>query len=247
MTDHKTSPDAPSPETKSSPLKRLLPLAILVLGLALFFIFDLGRFISISVLAENYVAITGWVADNLLLALAAFFALYTIAVAFSLPIASTLTLAGGAVLGYIAAPVIILAATLGALILFLAARGAFADTLAKRCGPFMAKISEGFQDQPFFWLLALRLIPLAPFWAVNIAPALLGMRTSSYVSATLIGIAPGTTVYVAVGRGFDAVLAAGKVPDLSTLGDIRIIAPLVGLGVLALIPILAKKFLKKGQ
>ena len=247
MTDHMIPSETQSSETKSSPLKRLLPLAILVLGLALFFIFDLGRFISIRVLAENYAAITGWVADNLLFALAAFFALYTIAVAFSLPIASPLTLAGGAVLGYIAAPVIILAATLGALILFLAARGAFADALAKRCGPFMAKISEGFQDQPFFWLLALRLIPLAPFWAVNIAPALLGMRTSSYVAATLIGIAPGTTVYVTVGRGFDAVLAAGKAPDLSTLGDIRIIAPLVGLGVLALIPIVAKIFLKKGQ
>ena len=88
---------------------------------------------------------------------------------------------------------------------------------------------------------------MAPFWAVNIAPALLGMRSSSYVIATLIGIAPGTTVYVAVGRGFDAVLAAGKAPDLSTLGDIRIIAPLVGLGVLALIPIVAQKFFKKGQ
>jgi len=247
MTDHMTSSNAQSPETKASPLKRLLPIIILVLGLALFFIFDLGRFISIGVLAENYLAITGWVADNLLLAIAAYFALYTIAVAFSLPIASPLTLAGGAVLGYIAAPVIILAATLGALILFLAARGAFADALAKRCGPFMAKISEGFHEQPFFWLLALRLIPLAPFWAVNIAPALLGMRTSSYVAATLIGITPGTTVYVAVGRGFDAVLVAGKAPDLSTLGDIRIIAPLVGLGVLALIPIVAKKFLKKGQ
>jgi uncharacterized membrane protein YdjX (TVP38/TMEM64 family) len=133
------------------------------------------------------------------------------------------------------------------LILFLAARGAFADTLTKRAGPFMAKLSKGFNEQPFFWLLALRLIPLAPFWAVNIAPACLGMRTGPYVLATLIGIAPGTTVYVAVGSGFDAVLSAGKAPDLSTLGDIRIIAPLVGLGVLALIPIIAQKFFKKGD
>ena len=241
-----TEPSSPS-SPQAALIKRMLPILVLALGLGLFFAFDLGRFISIAVLAENYVAITAWVADHLVLAVAAYFALYVIAVAFSLPIATPLTLAGGAVLGYVAAPVIILAATLGALILFLAARGAFADVLAKRCGPFMSKISEGFQEQPFFWLLALRLIPLAPFWAVNIAPALLGMRSSSYIMATLIGIAPGTTVYVAVGRGFDAVLAAGKAPDLSTLGDIRIIAPLAGLGLLALIPILAKKFLKKGQ
>jgi len=232
---------------KSKPIKDFLPLIILGLGLILFLAFDLGRFVSIKALAENYNAITAMVAENLILAVVIFFFLYVIAVAFSLPIATPLTLTGGAVLGYLAAPIIIVAATLGALILFLAARGALADTLSKRAGPFMTKLSNGFHEQPFFWLLALRLIPLAPFWAVNIAPALLGMRTSQYILATLIGIAPGTTVYVAVGRGFDAVLSAGKAPDLSTLGDIRIIAPLVGLGVLALIPILVQKFIKKGN
>jgi len=233
--------------SKPNPIKRFLPLVILGLGLILFLAFDLGRFLSIAALAENYNAITAMVAQNLILAVVVFFCLYVVAVAFSLPIATPLTLTGGAVLGYLAAPAIILAATLGALILFLAARGAFADTLTKRAGPFMAKLSKGFHEQPFFWLLALRLIPLAPFWTVNIAPACLGMRTGPYVLATLIGIAPGTTVYVAVGSGFDAVLSAGKAPDLSTLGDIRIIAPLVGLGVLALIPIIAQKFFKKGD
>jgi uncharacterized membrane protein YdjX (TVP38/TMEM64 family) len=232
---------------KSKSIKDFFPLIILGLGLILFLAFDLGRFVSIKALAENYNAITAMVAENLILAMVMFFFLYVIAVAFSLPIATPLTLTGGAVLGYLAAPIIIVAATLGALILFLAARGALADTLSKRAGPFMTKLSKGFHEQPFFWLLALRLIPLAPFWAVNIAPALLGMRTSQYILATLIGIAPGTTVYVAVGRGFDAVLSAGKAPDLSTLGDIRIIAPLVGLGVLALIPILVQKFIKKGN
>jgi len=232
---------------KSKSIKDFLPLIILGLGLILFLAFDLGRFVSIKALAENYNAITAMVAENLILAVVIFFFLYVIAVAFSLPIATPLTLTGGAVLGYLAAPIIIVAATLGALILFLAARGALADTLSKRAGPFMTKLSKGFHEQPFFWLLALRLIPLAPFWAVNIAPALLGMRTSQYILATLIGIAPGTTVYVAVGRGFDAVLSAGKAPDLSTLGDIRIIAPLVGLGVLALIPILVQKFIMKGN
>ena len=232
---------------KSKSIKDFLPLIILGLGLILFLAFGLGRFVSIKALAENYNAITAMVAENLILAVVIFFFLYVIAVAFSLPIATPLTLTGGAVLGYLAAPIIIVAATLGALILFLVARGALADTLSKRAGPFMTKLSKGFHEQPFFWLLALRLIPLAPFWAVNIAPALLGMRTSQYILATLIGIAPGTTVYVAVGRGFDAVLSAGKAPDLSTLGDIRIIAPLVGLGVLALIPILVQKFIKKGN
>ncbi|MCE2516551.1 MAG: TVP38/TMEM64 family protein [Alphaproteobacteria bacterium] len=230
-----------------SSFKRMLPLAVLVFGLVLFFAFDLGRFVSFAALAENYNGITAWVAANLLGAVAAFFLLYVVAVAFSLPIASPLTLIGGAVLGYLAAPVIILAATLGAVILFLAARGAFADVLTRKAGPFMAKVSDGFNEDPFLWLLALRLIPIAPFWVVNIVPALLGMNSRQYTIATLVGIAPGTTVYVAVGSGFDAILSSGKVPDLADLGDIRIIAPLIGLGLLALVPIVAKKFLRKGQ
>ena len=226
-------------------MKRLFPIIILVLGLALFFIFDLGRFISFAYIAEHYTAIKSWVGDQYVIALLAFFFAYIIAVAFSLPIASVLTLVGGAIFGIVAAPVIIIAATVGALILFLAARGAFADMLAKKAGPFMGRIKGGFDDQPFFWLLALRLIPLAPFWAVNIAPALLGMKTWPYIIATLFGIAPGTTVYVLVGGGFDAILAAGKTPDLSTLGDPRILLPLAGLGLLALIPIIGKKIIKK--
>ncbi len=225
-------------------IKKFLPLLVLALGLILFFAFDLGRFVSINALAEHYSSITAWVAERQALAIFVFFLLYVVVVAFSLPIASLLTISGGAVLGYIAAPVIVLAATLGALILFLAAKGALADVMAKRAGPFMAKVADGFNDSPFFWLLALRLIPIAPFWVVNIVPALLGMKARPYALATLIGIAPGTTVYVAVGSGFDAVLAAGKTPDLSTLTDIRIIAPLVGLGVLAFIPIIVKKFIK---
>ena len=226
-------------------MKRLLPIITLALGLVLFFAFDLGRFVSFAIIAEHYTDITDWVKHQYILALLVFFMTYVIAVAFSLPIASLLTLVGGAVFGLVAAPVIILGATLGALILFLAARGAFADILSRKAGSFMGKIKDGFDDQPFLWLLALRLIPLAPFWAVNIAPALLGMKTTPYVIATLVGIAPGTTVYVLVGGGFDAILAAGKVPDLTTLSDPRILLPLAGLGLLALIPIVAKKIFKK--
>ncbi len=227
--------------------KKFLPLLVLALGLILFFALDLGRFVSINALAEHYNSITAWVNENRLLALPVFFIIYMVAVAFSLPIGLPLTLAGGAVLGYVAIPVIVLGATLGAFTLFLAAKGALADVMAKRAGPFMAKVADGFNDSPFFWLLALRFIPAAPFWVVNIIPALLGMKARPYALATLVGIIPGTTVYVAVGRGFDAILAAGKAPDLSTLTDIRIIAPFIGLVVLALIPIIVKKFIKSKE
>ena len=139
-----------------------------------------------------------------------------------------------------------MAATAGAFTLFLAARGAFADLLSRKAGPFVASISHGFNERPFLWLLALRFLPLAPFWVVNIVPALLGMKARQYILATLIGIAPGTTIYVALGKGLDTVLAAGETPNLNTLVDIEIILALTGLGMLALFPIVAKKIFKKG-
>ena len=92
----------------------------------------------------------------------------------------------------------------------------------------------------FQYLLALRLVPIAPFWVVNIVPALLGMRLGSFIIATFIGIMPGTLVYVYVARGFDHILAQGEAPDLSTLSDIRIIGPLAALGALALMPTIIK-------
>ena len=82
--------------------------------------------------------------------------------------------------------------------------------LAKRAAGFISRLEAGFKKDAFSYLLALRLIPAAPFWVVNIVPALLGMRLAPFFIATFIGIAPGTSVYVAVGHGFDKVLAKVK-------------------------------------
>ena len=230
----------------ASRLRKYLPLAVLVAGLGLFFAFGLHEKFSFSWLAGNYAEVKSMAADQILLAWTAFFILYTICVAFSLPIASLLTLAGGAVLGWPAFLLVVASATLGAYVLFLAARGAFAESMARRAGPFMTKINEGFNQSPFFWLLALRLIPAFPFWAVNIAPALLGMKTRDYLVATAIGIAPGSFVYIWVGRGFDTILAQGETPDLAVLTSPAILAPLAALGLLALIPV-AVQYLKRGR
>ena len=225
-------------------IRRFLPLAVLVAGLGIFFALGLHEKFSFTWLAENYAGIKSMVDDQQLLAWIVFFALYTVCVAFSLPIASLLSLSGGAILGWPAFGLVVSSATLGACILFLAARGALADSMSKRAGPFMAKIKDGFDQSPFFWLLALRLIPAFPFWAVNIAPALLGMRTRDYIAATAIGIAPGSFVYIWVGRGFDTILAQGRTPDLAVLTSPAVLAPLAALGLLALVPI-AVQFIKR--
>ena len=219
--------------------KYLLPF-ILLSGLVLFFVTSLHEWLSFNKLAAHYGDIKSYIAANQLLSYLLFFAIYLIAVAFSLPIASLLTLAGGALLGWASAAFILIAATMGASIVFLAARSVMADFLAAKAGPFLKKLEAGFAENAFSYLLALRLVPLAPFWVVNIVPALLGMRLIPFIIATFIGIAPGTLVYVYVARGFDHILAQGKAPDLSTLSDIKIIGPLAALGALALLPSLLK-------
>lgn len=227
----------------SSLLKKYLLPLILVAGLILFFATGLHEWLSFTKLAENYDQIKSYIAANQLTAFALFFFIYLIAVAFSLPIASLLTLGGGALLGWPSAIFILIAATAGAAIVFIAARSVMADFLSAKAGPFLKKLETGFSENAFHYLLALRLVPIAPFWVVNIVPALLGMRLMPFIIATFIGIAPGTLVYVSVARGFDHILAQGKAPDLSTLSDIRIIGPLAALGALALVPTILK-FLK---
>jgi uncharacterized membrane protein YdjX (TVP38/TMEM64 family) len=96
------------------------------------------------------------------------------------------------------------------------------------------------------YLLVLRLVPLFPFFLVNLAPAFLGVPLSTYVVATLVGIVPGTFVYASVGAGLGAVLAAGGEPDLSIAWRPEVLGPLLGLAALACLPILYKR-LKAGR
>lgn len=220
--------------------KFLLPL-VLLLGLVVFFTTDLHNALSFSGLAKNYQQITAFVAHNQLVSWLVYVLIYACVVALSLPAASLLTLAGGAILGWVAIPLIVLGASIGACVVFIAARSVFSGLLRARAAGFITRLEAGFNKNAFSYLLALRLIPAAPFWVVNIVPALLGMRLLPFFIATVIGITPGTSVYVAVGRGFDKVLAREEVPDLSTLQDPYILAPLVVLGLLSLMPVVVKR------
>ena len=214
---------------------------ILLAGLVLFFLFGGRELFSFSQLAENYNSLKSYVDGQMVTALLIFGVTYILTVALSLPIASLLTLAGGALLGWIGAAVIIFSATIGASIVFIAAQTVLNEFLKRRATGFLRKLEVGFQKNAFFYLLALRLFPLAPFWVINIVPALLGMRLSQYVLATFFGIAPGTLIYVWVARGFDNLLSRGKSPGLFVLSEPAIIAPLFALCMLSLIPALWKQ------
>ncbi|MGC6536895.1 MAG: TVP38/TMEM64 family protein [Candidatus Puniceispirillaceae bacterium] len=224
--------------------KWVLP-AILIAGLIIFFASGTHRLLSFEALAYNYGSMKAFVQSQYLLAALIFFLVYLLSVAFSLPIALLLSMTGGALFGWPGAILILFAATGGAVIVFLAAKTIMSSMMAAKAGPFLKRLEAGFQENDFNYLLALRLVPVAPFWVINIVPALLGMSLSRYAIATFIGIAPGTFVYVYVAKGFDHILSQGKAPDLSTLSDWRIIGPLVALGLLALLPTIMRAIKKR--
>jgi len=226
--------------------KRLLPLAVLVLLIGAAFAFRIDRYLTLDALRDNRAALLAFVQANGVLAACAFVLVYAAVVALSVPGAAIMTLAGGFLFGIVlGASLTVIGATLGATLLFLIARSAAGDFLRQRAGPFLARMSDGFSKDAFFYLLFLRLVPAFPFWAVNLAPALLGMRLAPFVVATALGIIPGTVVYTAFGASLGQVFDAGGHVDLKTVFSPTLIAALIGLGLLALAPVVVKRFREK--
>ncbi|NKB48836.1 MAG: TVP38/TMEM64 family protein [Alphaproteobacteria bacterium] len=241
-------PDQPVEITSksSSPfvLKIVLVLA-LILGLAAFFAFDLNTYVSIDAIKSNRETLSEFVARNGFLAAFLFGALYAVVVAFSLPGGAVMTITGGFLFGWLGGGlIVVVGATIGATALFLIARTAVGGFLEAKAGPFVRKMEDGFRQNALSYLLVLRLIPLFPFWLVNLVPALLGVSTTTYIVATFFGIIPGTFVYASVGNGLGALFDAGADPDLGIIFEPQFLAPLIGLAVLAIIPVLYKKFQK---
>ena len=221
--------------------KRLIPLLFLVALLGAAFAFRLDRYLTLDALRDNRVALLDLVARSGVWAGVIYVLVYAGAVALSLPGAVILTLAGGFLFGTaIGATLTVIGATIGATLLFLIARSAVGDALRQRAGPFLARMSEGFSRNAFNYLLFLRLVPAFPFWAVNLAPALLGMRLLPYVIATFIGIIPATVVFSAFGASLGAVFDAGGDVNLKDVLSPTLLAALVALGLLSLLPVVIK-------
>jgi len=232
----------PSPAPAALSLKRLWPLALLAAGLTAFFVFDLDSYLSFDTLRDNRSLLLRWTADNRLLAVLAYMGIYTTVVAFSLPGGTVMTLAGGFLLGTVTGTAAtVVAATVGATILFVAAKTALGDLLRAKAGPAIRKMEAGFRENELSYMFALRLLPLFPFFVVNLAPAFLGVSLRSYVIATLFGIIPGTFVYASLGSGVGAVFDEGGTPDLGIIFRLEILLPLLGLAALAMIPVVYKR------
>ncbi|MBN9086740.1 MAG: TVP38/TMEM64 family protein [Reyranella sp.] len=227
-------------------LKRLLPLLVIAGLFAAFFGLGFNRYLSLDSLRDNEVELRALVARHPALSAAAFIVTYAAVVGLSLPVGALLTMAGGFLFGlWIGAGLSVVGATAGAIVIFLIARVAVGDLLRARAGPFMARMTEGFERNAFNYLLLLRLVPVFPFWAVNLASALLGMNTPPFVAATAIGIIPGTLAYAAIGDGLGLYFRAGSEAPLSEVFTPEMIALRVGLALIALLPIAIRWAMKR--
>jgi len=220
---------------------RLLPLLLLVAGLVAFFALDLQHFLTLDLLKENRVALKQWVGDNQLQAAALFIVAYIVVAAFSLPIAALVSIGGGFLFGSVnGAAWIVVGATVGSSILFLAAKSALGDPLRARFGARIKAMEAGFRANAFSYLLLLRLVPLFPFWLVNLAAAFTGVGLGTFLLTTAVGIIPGAFVFASIGNGLNALFDAGGQPDLSLIGLLSrpdFYVPIVGFTLLSLIPI----------
>jgi len=226
-------------------VRRLLPLAFLLAALVVAFALRLDRYLSFEQLAAHREWLLAEVARLGLVAPVLFVLVYAAATGLSIPGATILTLTGGFLFGTLAGTaIVVIGATLGAAIVFLVARTAFGDALRARAGPFIRKLEDGFRANALNYLLVLRLVPLFPFWLVNLVPAFLGVRLSTFVVGTFIGIIPGAFVYASLGSGVGALIESGERPDLGIIFTPRVLLPLVGLAVLALLPV-AYKWLQR--
>ncbi|HNR77245.1 MAG TPA: VTT domain-containing protein [Parvularculaceae bacterium] len=230
---------------------RFLPLA--ALGVAAAFVFATGayRYLTLDALKEHRAALEAFVEGNLVFALILYAVAYVSVTALSLPGATIMSLLGGFLFGpVVGTAAVVVAATIGAAIIFSAAKTAVGNALRSRAGPFARKMEEGFRRNAFSYLLLLRLIPLFPFFIVNIAPALFNVRLRTFVAATFIGIIPGAFAFVSAGAGLGAVLDAGDEVKLTgLLTQPAVLTPIIALSLLALLPIAARKLglLKSAQ
>lgn len=228
---------------KARGLRRWLPAAVLVLGLVLFFALGWQRYISFEALQQHRDWLVVEVACNQALVALAFVGLYALVVAFSIPLGAVMTISAGFLFGTVAAACYaVVGGTLGAVCVFLAARTAFGDVLRAKAGPALKRMEAGFRENAFNYMLFLRLIPLFPFWLVNLVPAFLGVSLRTYVVATSVGVIPGAVVFASLGNGLGVILDAGDEPDLGILFRPDVLLPLLALGVLALAPVAYKKF-----
>ena len=253
----------PEMPRRTSVLKRWSPIVTIVAAAMIVYANGWHSYLSLSNVAEHREFLQNYVQTNLLTSLFIYAMVYVAIVAFSLPGGAAATITGGFLFGWLlSGSVTVFAATLGATILFLAARTSLGSALRDKAGGSLRKIADGFKEDALSYLLFLRLVPIFPFWLVNLAPALLGVPLGTYVFATFIGIIPGTFAFAFFGSGLGSVIDAQTAANEACIAEKGIEAcpfsihpgslvtkelllAIGAMGVVAILPVVLKKMRRR--
>ncbi len=227
-------------------LKKYSLLLIIALGFFCFFYFNLHHYLSLEELKEKRAILKNWTEYHFILISLVFIAIYIVTVALTIPGATILTLTGGFLFGITTGTIyVVIGATFGASIIFYAAKTAFREIFYAKSGKLMHKMEAGFKSNAFSYMLFLRLLPIFPFFLINIIAGLLGIKFRTFFFGTLIGIIPGTIIYISVGNSLNAVFDKNQTPDLGIIFQPQVIIPIIALALISLLPILYKKYKKR--
>jgi len=235
-----TTQISPHVESKKPSTGKIVIALAIALAIGAFFYFDFGQFLSLTALKENRDGLLAFTEANFAAAVGIFILTYAIVTGLSLPGAVILTLAGGFLFGAVGATFFVnIGATTGATLAFLTARYLLRDSIELKFGKWLGPFQEGFAKNAFSYLLTLRLIPLFPFFVVNLVSGLTRVNVWTYVAATALGIIPGSFVYAYAGRQL------GTINSLKEIASPNVIGAFVLLGLLALVPVAYKKYAAK--
>ena len=239
-------------------LRRAVPLVAVLVASGAVIGLGLHRQLSFETVVRHHEALRAFIAGHELSAVAGYVTLYAVTITLSVPVGFYLTVIGGILFGTVlGGGAALVGATVGAIGIFLLAKSAVGEHLVRRAGPLAEKLADGFRADAFSYLLFLRLVPIFPFWLVNLVPALCGVSLATFAAATALGILPATFVFAFVGAGLDSVIVAQQAAYQSCVNAGRVdcrlafhmnaavtpqlLAALVALGVLALIPVVVKR------
>jgi uncharacterized membrane protein YdjX (TVP38/TMEM64 family) len=229
-----------SDPTRGTRTGKIIIAVVMTVAIGAFFYFDLGRFLSLDALKQNRDHLLAFTEANYAASVAIFVLAYIVVTSLSLPGAVILTLAGGFLFGSLFGTLFVnLGATTGATLAFLAARYMLRDWVEQKFGKWLGPVQQGFVKNAFSYLMTLRLIPLFPFFIVNLVSGLTRMNVGNYVAATALGIIPGSFVYAYAGQQL------GTIHSLKEIASPNVLAAFALLGLLALVPTLYKKFSAK--
>ena len=233
--DEDEAPEADAPARRRGPNWKKVALGLLIAGALATFLAVGGR-LNLQTLSEHRAELLAYTRAHYVPMLLGVTLAYTVATALSFPMGIVMTFAVGFLFGrWVGTAVVVLAATVGATLAFLSARYLFADAVRRRMGPRLQRLARGFEQDAFNYILFVRLVPVFPFWLMNLVPAFTPVRARTFFVATAIGILPGTFVFANVGESLARIHSARDLVSRQTLLALAL------LGAMSLVPILLKK------